>query len=50
MGIGIGLVISALFIILFPPTLKISNQKIEQMARDMGMVYTYEVKATENIK
>lgn len=44
LGIGIGFIISALLMMAMPQT-KISNDQVERMARDMGMVYPDDVKA-----
>lgn len=44
LGLGIGLVISALLMLSFPPS-GLSKADVEKAARDMGMVYGNEVKA-----
>lgn len=44
LGIGIGMVISALLMLAVPPS-EMSSADIEKAARDMGMIYKDEVKA-----
>jgi hypothetical protein len=44
LGLGIGLIISGIFYTFYRPT-NISKEKIEIMARELGMRYPDEIKA-----